>query len=242
MLSLVWVIMILGMMFYVFAILLTQGMIEYCDGIGWTQCDGSELNRFFGSLPTATLTLFEAMSGGISWGEIVDALKPLSRAYTYLFLAYISFSLFAVVNIVTGIFVETAIGSGHQDRDAVIQENMAQKRAYVESINDVFHELDLDNNGQLGLQEMETAIEDVNMVSYFHALGLEIHDVRTLFVLLDRDQTGIIDIEEFLVGCLRLKGEAKSLDVAKMHYEIEWVVHNLESLTVDIRTLLELEH
>merc|ERR1712203_4802 len=84
----------------------------------------------------------------------------------------------------------------------------------------------------------EEAVEDASMVAYFSALGLEIADVKSLFVLLDRDQTGSIDIEEFLVGCLRLRGEARSLDLAKLQFESEWMVQSLENLTLQVRYLV----
>merc|ERR1711974_354199 len=35
------------------------------------------------------------------------------------------------------------------------------------------------------------------------------------------------DIEEFLLGYLRLKGEAKTLDVLKLQFQSEWIMHNM---------------
>jgi len=61
-------------------------------------------------------------------------------------------------------------------------------------------------------------------------MGLDIDQVRTLLTLLDRDQNGEVDIEEFITGCLRLKGGAKSLDMAILQYQVEWVVNSVETL------------
>ena len=38
-------------------------------------------------------------------------------------------------------------------------------------------------------------------------------------MLLDSDQRGVIDLDEFVSGCLQLHGPAKSLQLAKMSYE-----------------------
>eukprot|EP00438_Fugacium_kawagutii_P008554 Skav206241 [mRNA] locus=scaffold1425:82614:89310:- [translate_table: standard] len=43
----------------------------------------------------------------------------------------------------------------------------------------------------------------------------------TLFQIIDSDGSGFIDVDEFVAGCMRLHGPAKSLDVAKMGFENE---------------------
>merc|ERR1712192_143744 len=83
--------------------------------------------------------------------------------------------------------------------------------------------------------DFETVVADQKMVAYWNALGLDITDAKSLFVLLDRDHTGTIDIEEFLVGMLRLKGGARSLDMAKLQMEVEWMVEAMERLIIDTR-------
>eukprot|EP00747_Dinoflagellata_sp_TGD_P179883 gnl/TRDRNA2_/TRDRNA2_31440_c0_seq1.p2 gnl/TRDRNA2_/TRDRNA2_31440_c0~~gnl/TRDRNA2_/TRDRNA2_31440_c0_seq1.p2 ORF type:complete len:127 (+),score=26.41 gnl/TRDRNA2_/TRDRNA2_31440_c0_seq1:182-562(+) len=93
-----------------------------------------------------------------------------------------------------------------------------------------FEAMDHSHAGVLTVKEFHTAIQDEGMVAYFGAFGLDITEVQTLFVLLDRDQDGTVDIEEFLLGCLRLKGEAKSLDIWKLSYESEWLISNVSRL------------
>eukprot|EP00435_Cladocopium_sp_Y103_P045451 s1298_g13.t1 len=50
-------------------------------------------------------------------------------------------------------------------------------------------------------------------------VGISTDDVWTLFMLLDSDMTGLLDIDDFVNGCMQLRGPAKSLQVAKMSYE-----------------------
>merc|ERR1711862_400106 len=80
-------------------------------------------------------------------------------------------------------------------------------------------------------------IGDHRILTYFQVLGLEITDVETLFVLLDKDQKGSVDMDEFLLGCMHLKGEARSLDIAKLQYEVEWIVHTLENYGVRLSSV-----
>jgi len=43
------------------------------------------------------------------------------------------------------------------------------------------------------------------------------------FSLLDSDDTHEIDITQFIVGCLQLKGHAKVADLAKVSHESRWM-------------------
>lgn len=236
--SLLWVMLILVMTFYIFGITMTQGVVDHCS-IDHSQCargDGLLLKKF-GRVDRSVLSLFEAMAGGISWGELLEVLTPLPITYSALFLLFITFAIFAVVNIVTGVFVESAMSSSQEDTESVIQDEIFSKESYVHSMQKVFDEMDTDSDGTITLDELKSAIEDEKMVAYFNALGLEITDVQTLFMLLDRDQTGRINVEEFLLGCMRLKGEAKSLDMAKLLYESDWVVCNIERLSETVQDI-----
>merc|ERR550537_2016635 len=92
-------------------------------------------------------------------------------------------------------------------------------------------ELDSNDSGTLTLDEFEKQIQDENVLTFLSTLELDIDQVRTLLMLLDVDQNGEVDIEEFITGCLRLKGGAKSLDMAILQYQIEWILHNVEALS-----------
>merc|ERR1719174_1929741 len=107
---------------------------------------------------------------------------------------------------------------------------MQQKVEFMDTLQRVFMELDNDGSGTLTLDEFERQIQDESILTYLRALDLDIDQVRILLPLLDVDQNGEVDIEEFITGCLRLKGGAKSLDMAILQYQIEWILHNMSSL------------
>ncbi|CAK9046496.1 Sodium channel protein type 4 subunit alpha B [Durusdinium trenchii] len=48
-------------------------------------------------------------------------------------------------------------------------------------------------------------------------------EVWTFFRLLDGDSGQEIDMDEFLYGCMRLRGEAKALDLAKLMHSHAWL-------------------
>merc|ERR1719499_246899 len=42
-----------------------------------------------------------------------------------------------------------------------------------------------------------------------------------LFRLLDVDDSGVIDVDEFVSGCMRMQGDAKSIDVHTMIFQVQ---------------------
>merc|ERR1719384_2993747 len=67
---------------------------------------------------------------------------------------------------------------------------------------------------------MEHFLTDPNLKNYVDALGISAENTRMLFRLLDLDESGRIDMHEFCDGCLRLQGEAKSMDVHTMIFQV----------------------
>merc|ERR1712039_77747 len=57
------------------------------------------------------------------------------------------------------------------------------------------------------------------MRSYFEFLDIDAAEAQGLFDLLDADLSGDVSIEEFVNGCLRLKGEATAVDVVTLIHE-----------------------
>jgi len=229
--SLFWSMWVLTLCFYIFGISMTSGVSDYLNNEGgeplWHREETAILRKFFGSLDRSMYALYRSMSGGNDWGDVVDLLDPLPSFYQPLFLVFISFAIFAVVNVVTGVFVENAMQSSQQDREVIVQEEVRAKEKYLSSMQELFEEMDSNQSGSITHDEFERQLDDERALAYFDALKLEISDVRTLFTLLDIDQTGAVDVEEFLIGCQKLKGEAKSLDLAVVNHEIKWLISSL---------------
>mmetsp|Transcript_127834 Transcript_127834/g.272625 ORF Transcript_127834/g.272625 Transcript_127834/m.272625 type:complete len:83 (-) Transcript_127834:84-332(-) len=78
-------------------------------------------------------------------------------------------------------------------------------------------------------------MEDPDVCAYFAALGLDTHQVSNLFLLLDQDESGTLTREEFLKGVLRLRGGAKSVDMAILMYELERVHDHMNDVVESLR-------
>merc|ERR1712224_1155991 len=58
-------------------------------------------------------------------------------------------------------------------------------------------------------------------------LELEVNEAKGLFRLLDIEGAGEVPIEDFVLGCMRLKGTAKNVDVVTLMYENKRMMHEM---------------
>eukprot|EP00421_Protoceratium_reticulatum_P017217 CAMPEP_0168395402 /NCGR_PEP_ID=MMETSP0228-20121227/20025_1 /TAXON_ID=133427 /ORGANISM="Protoceratium reticulatum, Strain CCCM 535 (=CCMP 1889)" /LENGTH=691 /DNA_ID=CAMNT_0008408833 /DNA_START=81 /DNA_END=2156 /DNA_ORIENTATION=+ len=227
-----WSVVLTSAMLLIFAVFFVDGAIVFNVQRGLDKQEPSEsLMRFFETLPIGTASLFMAMSGGVDWREIWDALEPLQPEYRFVFLVFISFSILALLNVVTAVFVDAAIKMSQNDQELRVQQEVERKVEFIHNMQRIFEELDTNSSGTLTLEEFEKQMQDENVLTFMSTLELDVDQVRTLLMLLDRDQNGEVDIDEFITGCIRLKGGAKSLDMAMLQYQVEWMVHNVAWLS-----------
>jgi len=227
-----WSVVLLNAVLLIFSVFFVDGTISFAVQHG-PEAQGdvtANLGRFFGTLTTGTTSLYMAMTGGVDWEEIWQALMPMPLEYRVVFLAFITFGILALMNVITAVFVETAMQRSASDQDLRVQTEVEKKVDFVQSMQRVFEELDTNASGTLTLEEFERQMEDENVLTFLSTLELDIDQVRTLLTLLDRDQNGEVDIDEFITGCIRLKGGAKSLDMAILQYQVEWMLYNVASL------------
>eukprot|EP00443_Scrippsiella_acuminata_P065993 CAMPEP_0115388844 /NCGR_PEP_ID=MMETSP0271-20121206/9386_1 /TAXON_ID=71861 /ORGANISM="Scrippsiella trochoidea, Strain CCMP3099" /LENGTH=241 /DNA_ID=CAMNT_0002812349 /DNA_START=166 /DNA_END=892 /DNA_ORIENTATION=+ len=176
------------------------------------------------------------MTSGIAWQDLLVEFEDFPSFYYWLFLVYVAVAYFAILNVVTGIFVETTLQVANVDREDIITEEMRNKELYMQKVHQMFIDMDKDSSDTLTMDEFKTAVKDKRAIAYFNALELDFTDVATLFVLLDRDQSGSINLDEFLRGCMRLKVRpGQELDIAKIQYELEWLMHNMTYIVNQIQ-------
>merc|ERR1719502_40271 len=101
------------------------------------------------------VTLFMAISGGVSWFDVCDPLRRLHLVWLTVFLTFITFTYFAVLNVVTGVFCQSAIESANNDQDAMLQSFLANKALYTERFKQLFKSIDTDDSGVITREEFE---------------------------------------------------------------------------------------
>ncbi|CAE7281182.1 Scn11a [Symbiodinium natans] len=234
--SVMWALILLFLIMYTFGILFTHAYTEYASTHGGlhgsmtcaepsTLCD---MKTYFGSVLVSILILFAAISDGISWIALINPLWEASGGsgvWLLLFLVYIALVEFAVLNVVTGVFCQNAIESASLDQEMVIETQLKSKQLYTDQVCDLFHLMDEGQKGELTATAFEQHINDPQVAAYFRALDMDLNNVWKLFTLLDPDGSGTIDLQEFVEGCLKLRGPATRLDMeplgdAEVHHGV----------------------
>ena len=107
-------------LFYSFGVVLTQLVQDQCryEAIAATgntnavpHCEDGVLHRYWSSIFESMLTLFMAISGGLSWGEALDPLKSFSLIAVACMVFYVLIAVFAVMNVVARTLIARCLGS-----------------------------------------------------------------------------------------------------------------------------------
>jgi len=222
-------VVIMTMILMTFGILFTDGASDYMVSHGVD----SQLMKYYGSLYVTMATLFKAISGGIDWEVAAEPLGNMNAVYSVAFYGYMMFSVFALLNVVNAMFIDTTLQRSRQDRDFVVQTDQDGKRKFLDVMERLFTELDHDGTGTVSVSELYDRLQEPKISAYFKAIDLKVYKVKRLFQLLDSDKSGAIDHMEFKKGCDRLRGDASALDQALLHYQ-------MKMLWKDVRAMREL--
>merc|ERR1712110_179503 len=96
---------------------------------------------------------------------------------------YIAFATLVMLNLVTGIFVESAQTNIREDKDHEI----------VNQVKELFLAGDENQSGSITWKEFEKQLQNPKMAVFFKAVDLDMTEARSLFKLLDIHGTGEIN-------------------------------------------------
>jgi len=241
--QLLWALSMFVLIMYIFAITLTSSCTDWLksqvdfskpdwewDLANTSQPGVKEVHHFFGSLPRSGYTLIQTTLGGISWHEVTDALLHVDAISFCLMFAYLVFTILALLNVFTGVFVDNAVQNSKKQRQIQIEETLEKKRMGLDQIIEFFVATDLDGDGTISLHEIHALLQDPVMNAYFDIIGFRPGDAQMLADLLDRDGSGAITLNEFINGCERMKGQAKGIDVHLLLLKCHHIYEKLDRL------------
>eukprot|EP00434_Breviolum_minutum_P032179 symbB.v1.2.028460.t1/scaffold3020.1/size65267/3 len=210
---------------------------RYQDGLA--DCP-QDLTKFWASVGDSMLTLYLSITGGLSWEEALRPLQKVNPLAVISLLVYITITIFAVLNVVTGVFCNTAIESARAHKDIAIMKQMHKHEAQVQSLREIFNEIDNGHTSVVSLKQLKEALQSKKLASFMHSMDISTQDIWTLFMVIDANGDGQVTLDEFVFGCMQLQGPAKGLQMARMSYENTMMREEIKRLQYDFRGIKEL--
>lgn len=211
--ALFWSLVMLAFILYVFALIFLQGLTGYLQ-MDWSgdPLEEENIRLLFGDLSSSMLSLYMSMTGGMDWRIPYKVVNYAGVFYSTLFLLFTFLILFAVFNILTGVFVEKAVVAAQPTREEFIQEQHRKTEETMKEFRHMCHLLDQNQTGTISREEVSKAMEHELMTSYMAAIGLEVRDKTEFFDMVGIDEEEV-DINRFVDSCMALRGMATTMDM-----------------------------
>jgi len=233
--SLSWALLLLLIIMYLFGVIFMQGVILHLRGEGEAEADGGFVREgartWFSSIFGTMYSLLAGITGGVDWTEVVKPLEEISVAYQILYVFYTVFVVIGVLNVLTGIFVERANELSGLDRDLVIQSQLKRNETFLDEMKRIFEEADEDGSGTISWEEFRHYLENDRVKAYLATQQLDAFDARTLFDILNEGKEEELSIETFIVGCQRLRGIARSVELVAVLQETRAINRRLKAVS-----------
>jgi len=199
-----------------------------------------EVYRYFGTFDKAMLTMFEITLA--NWIPVCRTLtENVSEWYVIFALMHKFLIGFAVVMVITGVFTQETFKVAATDDTIMINQKQRQIKTHAKKMSKLFNSFDENCDGILDKEEFRAMAEDPIAVNWLSSMGLEVSDSDNLFnmVLKSAQRPDRITAVDLIKGIARLKGNAKSIDMAVVLNDNRQLLQEVQQLQ---QTVAELKH
>lgn len=224
--TLFWGMILLLIIIWCFAIFFVQFATEFRDNNEF-ELESETLKQYFGDLFSGFETLFQSITGGCDYAVPEQSLGDIHFILQVVFLLYIALMNFAVLNVLIGIFVENAKNAADYDHDRVVREMLSSEKFLMLEVRNLFFQSG--GTGHVTLENLKEQLNDERLRNFFKVLDLDVNEAEGLFKLMDINSNNSINAEEFVTGCMRLRGGAKRLDLASLLFENKRLSQSISS-------------
>ncbi|CAE7200784.1 zupT, partial [Symbiodinium sp. KB8] len=181
--------------------------------------------RYYGTFSRTLLSMFEILFA--NWGPPCRVVvENISEWFSVFFLLYRCVLGFAVLNVVSAVFVQQTMRTASSDEELAFKQKERDVAMYTRKVRKLFQTMDDSGDGALNLEEFAKLANSPKLAFWMSQLELEYHDLMSLFEFLDNGD-GQITLTEFIEGAARLRGSAKAIDVWRLETKVEVLMGEL---------------
>jgi len=230
MMTLLWSIVMITIMMYMFSLCFLNAVTAFLNDNEEIESEVMiGINQYWSSVPQSMMSLFWAVTGGADWEPLAAPIRDADSFFYTLFFFYITFTTFAVLNVLTGMFVDKAMQVAQQDEENVVEELMNRKE--VKHFRETVIARIPETPGFINQAYVEEE-EDPITIAFHKALEIEHADGLRVFGMMDPDKKKIVNLEEYIKGCCHAKGSISGLDMVLLMNETKHMSKQL-MLAVD---------
>mmetsp|Transcript_39136 Transcript_39136/g.92067 ORF Transcript_39136/g.92067 Transcript_39136/m.92067 type:complete len:518 (-) Transcript_39136:63-1616(-) len=177
----------------------------------------------FGSVVRSMLALFQILTldGWVDTTRTVMA--DAGWGWGIFFCSFVLLASFTFLGLLSAVLTDhtiTTMRESHSHKEKRLRE---QQQEAMHQVLEVFESMDADGSGTVSKDEMLNMLTDPDIQDTMQCMNwnLEPSDVDEIYGLLDSDNSGQIDAEEFLEGFMQLRGEARAKDLFALKMKLK---------------------
>eukprot|EP00929_Paragymnodinium_shiwhaense_P019475 TRINITY_DN13262_c0_g1_i3.p1 TRINITY_DN13262_c0_g1~~TRINITY_DN13262_c0_g1_i3.p1 ORF type:complete len:737 (-),score=92.90 TRINITY_DN13262_c0_g1_i3:446-2626(-) len=202
----------------------------------WEDCE--RCGRAFESVWAATLTFFQTVLAGDSWGVVAMPIIEDSPWTGVIFCGALFTLTYGIMQLITAVVVDSFSDMRKFDVNALATELEADEKDEKECLRSMFEAIDADCSREISLEELiEWARNSKEFGQWLRVMDLDGNDLQRLFSMLDVDRNGAIEIEEFIDMLHRLKNAESRTTVKMVKHVVETVEQAVNLLASNVDSL-----
>jgi hypothetical protein len=196
----------------------------------------------FGSVHQCMQTLiYPTVLGGGDWLDYYEDLAPLGVT-SVAFVVWVTFANIALINIVTGMFVDSAMKIAEGDIQMKAESRMDEEKQYAMGLWRLMRDADKDKNGVLDREEFDHMLNRGDLGAYLHYQGIDAmwlqEQIPVLWEELTEDQRKInasrfetgesdsmtashVDCKLIVERCMELRHFARSAEIRELKTKLD---------------------
>eukprot|EP00747_Dinoflagellata_sp_TGD_P039523 gnl/TRDRNA2_/TRDRNA2_140319_c2_seq1.p1 gnl/TRDRNA2_/TRDRNA2_140319_c2~~gnl/TRDRNA2_/TRDRNA2_140319_c2_seq1.p1 ORF type:complete len:250 (-),score=35.69 gnl/TRDRNA2_/TRDRNA2_140319_c2_seq1:141-890(-) len=172
----------------------------------------------FGTPFRATFAMFECTFANGWLTKFRMAVDVIGPGMSVFWLVYVVIVNFAVIRIVSALFLKQTMAVASQDADRMAMEKVKQQGVYADKLREIYLLADTSGDGRINYEEFQNMISQPHVMHMFDALDLDEDELVMLFNVLSSDD-GMVDFEEFLGGAMKMKNTSRCIDSIQILHE-----------------------
>lgn len=239
--ALFWSFILLVMLQIFTGLILASILAEYIDDDDKPIDSRHEVFEYFGTFSRAVLTMYEiTLSNWVPSCRLL--MEDVSEWYSLFYIIYRCSFCFAVIRVITAVFIAETNRMIQQDDIMMIRKKQKMKESLHYKLRAIFNELH-NGSGAFKWQDFEAKIQDDLIKAWLSAMDIEVTDLRAVFQILDdvNIENGVDTVEEmdFVDGLGLLRGQARALDVIILRRELDTIRKQLGHANDNMRHVID---